>query len=289
MADRLPIPSVNYHLWKACNMGCRFCFATFQDGLSDILPKGHLPREESLRVIELLAQHGAEKISFAGGEPTLCPWLPDLIRRAQELGMTTSIVTNGTRLTSEFLEGLQGTLDWVTLSIDSLSAQVNTLTGRALKRGAPDEEQYHDLVTLVREQGFRLKINTVVTSANKDEDMTEFIRWAHPARWKIFQVLPIDGQNDHTLGGLTVTDDEFAAYAEHHFELTSKGIIVVPESNELMTGSYLMVDPAGRFFDNTKGHHTYSEPILEVGVTQALQEISANSTTFDQRGGRYEW
>ena len=30
-------------------------------------------------------------------------------------------------------------------------------------------------------------------------------------------------------------------------------IKVVPESNDLMTGSYVMVDPAGRFFDNTSG------------------------------------
>ena len=37
------IPSVNFHLWKSCNMKCRFCFATFQDVGRDVLPKGHLP------------------------------------------------------------------------------------------------------------------------------------------------------------------------------------------------------------------------------------------------------
>ena len=38
------IPSVNFHLWKPCNMKCRFCFATFQDIGQEALPKGHLPR-----------------------------------------------------------------------------------------------------------------------------------------------------------------------------------------------------------------------------------------------------
>ena len=33
------IPSVNFHLWKPCNMKCRFCFATFQDVGQDDLPK----------------------------------------------------------------------------------------------------------------------------------------------------------------------------------------------------------------------------------------------------------
>ena len=44
------------------------------------------------------------------------------------------------------------------------------------------------------------------------------------------------------------------------------GVAVIPESNDLMTGSYVMVDPAGRFFDNTAGAHVYSRPINQVGA-----------------------
>ena len=40
------IPSVNYHLWKACNMRCNHCFATFQDIEPQFLPRGHLGRED---------------------------------------------------------------------------------------------------------------------------------------------------------------------------------------------------------------------------------------------------
>lgn len=79
------MPSVNFHLWKPCNMKCRFCFATFQDVEQDISPKGHLTREDCLAVVDALAGAGFEKINFAGGKPTLCPWLPDLILRAKEL------------------------------------------------------------------------------------------------------------------------------------------------------------------------------------------------------------
>lgn len=289
MTNQPPIPSVNYHLWKACNMGCNFCFAKFSDIPNEMLPKGTLPRDESLRIVELLALAGFEKITFAGGEPTLCRWLPDLIQRAKEFDMTTSIVTNGTRLSPDYLERLIGTLDWVTLSIDSLDTEVNARTGRALRQGPLDEQEYRSLVTRARERGFRLKINTVVTDANKDEDMTEFIRWAQPERWKVFQVLPMDGQNDDTLGNLTVTGEEFETYVARHLGLEFDGIIVVPESNDLMTGSYVMVDPAGRFFDNTKGRHTYSKPILEVGIQQALQQVNIDPITFEQRGGQYEW
>ncbi len=289
MKDQPPIPSVNYHLWKACNMGCNFCFAKFSDIPNEMLPKGTLPRDESLRIVDLLAQAGFEKITFAGGEPTLCPWLPDLIRRAKDLDLATSIVTNGTQLTPEYLDGLIGTLDWVTLSVDFLDTEVNTRTGRMLRKGPLDEQEYRSFVTRARERSFRLKINTVVTDANKDEDMTEFIRWAQPERWKIFQVLPMDGQNDDTLGNLTVTGEEFETYVARHRGLESDGIIVVPESNDLMTGSYVMVDPAGRFFDNVDGRLKYGRPILDVGVQEALKDIKIDAAKFLERGGQYEW
>ena len=67
----------------------------------------------------------------------------------------------------------------------------------------------------------------------------------------------MDGQNDDTLGNLTVTlTRSLTQYVERNLAVEkASGVAVVPESNDLMTGSYLMVDPAGRFFDNTEGHH----------------------------------
>lgn len=103
MSTPITIPSVNYHLWKPCNMKCGFCFATFQDIDPHFLPKGHLGREDSLIVVEQLARAGFQKINFAGGEPTLCPWLPDLVTRTKEFGLSTAMVTNGSLLSSAWL------------------------------------------------------------------------------------------------------------------------------------------------------------------------------------------
>ena len=114
------VPSVNFHLWEPCNMKCGFCFATFRDVKREILPKGHLNRDDCVAVVERLAAAGFQKINFAGGEPTLCPWLPDLVTAAKSAGMITAIVTNGSKLTSGYLDSMQGSLDWVTLSIDTI-------------------------------------------------------------------------------------------------------------------------------------------------------------------------
>ena len=136
------MPSVNFHLWKPCNMKCKFCFATFQDVGQEVLPKGHLPREGCLSVVEALAGAGFDKINFAGGEPTLCPWLPDLIRRAKELALTTSIVTNGSRITPEWLDSVGNSLDWAAVSIDTVDPEKLESSGRTTRDGPLSEDDY---------------------------------------------------------------------------------------------------------------------------------------------------
>ena len=206
------IPSVNFHLWKPCNMRCRFCFATFQDVGQDVLPSGHLPREGCLSVVEALASAGFDKINFAGGEPTLCPWLPDLIRRAREFGCTTSVVTNGSRITPEWLDHVDGCLDWAALSIDTVDPQKLEASGRTTRDGPLSENDYLGAIDMLKERGIRLKINTVVTRNNCDEDLTGFITKARPERWKLLQVLPIRGQNDGLVDDQVITAEQFAGY-----------------------------------------------------------------------------
>ena len=287
----LKIPSVNFHLWQPCNMRCGFCFATFQDVKREMkLPKGHLPEEDCLLVVDRLAEVGFEKINFAGGEPTLCPWVPNLIRRANEHGMVTSIVTNGSKITDRWLEDLNGSLDWITLSIDTVDSEKLKRLGRAIGGNNPiTEEEYLCIIRAIKLREIRLKINTVVTSETWQEDFTGFIRLAKPKRWKLLQSLPVKGQNDARIADFEISTEQFEAYVERNCTVENEGIPVVPESNELMTESYVMIDPAGRFFDSAQGTYIYSLPILEVGVEEALKQVSINPERFRERGGNYDW
>lgn len=285
------IPSLNYHLNAPCNMGCKFCFAPFHDVKREMnLPKGHLPEEDSLSLVDQIAEFGFDKLNFAGGEPTLCRWLPDLIVRAKGHGMTTSIVTNGSRLTDQWLDNLNGKLDWIGLSIDTVDPEKLIRLGRAIAGKIPiTEERYLDIIGNIKRHGIRLKINTVVNSVNWEEDFTRFIQLAQPERWKLFQVLRVEGQNDENIDDFTITSEQFEAYVERNRIVENDGITVVPENNEAMTESYVMIDPAGRFFDNTQGFYNYSDPILKVGVVAALKQVSIDPERFHQRGGEYDW
>lgn len=281
-------PSVNYHLWQPCNMRCTYCFATFHDVVADVLPKGHLPREEALRVVEILAERFA-KVTFAGGEPMLCPWLPELIRAAKQRGATTMLVTNGTKLTRPWIAELAGELDWITLSIDSASAETHRRLGRAVNGKAITAADYAVTAACAQLAGMRLKVNTVVTSLNVGEDMSSLIAALRPERWKILQVLPIEGQNDGKVEPLLCTPGDFEAFVERHRGLEAKDITLVPEDNYAIRGTYAMVDPAGRFFDDAAGRHRYSDPILRVGLDQAFGQVAFSMDGFLRRGGSYDF
>ena len=286
-ASVLP-PSVNYHLIQACNMRCRGCFATFHDVVEGGLPRGILPRAETLAITQALAAR-FEKITFAGGEPTLCPWLGELIWAAKRAGATTMIVTNGTRLSDTWLADVRGALDWVTLSVDSPHTGTHEALGRAVHGRALTADHYEVLADRVRAFGMRLKVNTVVSALNHQEDFTTHMARLRPERWKIFQVLPVGGQNDAHIDDLLLAEANFQAFVRRHRGLEADGIEVVPEDNEAMTGTYAMVAPNGCFYDNTAGHHRYSRAIQQVGLEAAWADVAFDHAAFEARGGVYDW
>ena len=132
-------------------------------------------------------------------------------------------------------------------------------------------------------------MNTVVSALNCNEDLSPLLLALRPERWKALQVLRVQGQNDAEFDGLRISGAQFARYLDRHQHLAEHGIVVVPEDNDAMTGTYAMVDPAGRFFDNTLGRHRYSAPILQVGLRAAWEEIAFSISRFEARGGVYSW
>jgi radical S-adenosyl methionine domain-containing protein 2 len=287
--------AVNYHLNKNCNFRCKGCYATFDEDPS--VRGAMLPRNEMFRVVEAIAAaplpfgKAARKLTFAGGEPTLCPWLPELIAHAKALGLVTMVVTNGSRCTPEYLRSLTPVLDWLTLSIDSLDDKTNRAIGRHDSKGQPlSASAYANILAEASMLGLRTKINTVVNRINCHEDMSGFIADSGIARWKVLQVMPVAGQNDAHIDLLTVSRAEFDAFVTRHQPtVEAAGIRFVPEPVTAIRGSYAMIDPQGRFFDSISGHHTYSRTILSKGVALAFSQVSFDRQLFDERGGSYEF
>lgn len=268
--------SVNFYLLGDCNAQCVFCFAH--------LTRERLPLAKARSLIKVLRDEGTEKITFAGGEPTLHPNLGELVQYSQELGLVTSLVTNGYRL-EELLQA-KVVPDWVGFSVDS--AEEDTLRRLGRSRGEYLARTVR-LVDMCHSLGVRVKVNTVVTSETQQEDMTALILRLAPERWKIFQMLPIQGRNDPVVDRLEVSDSDFWGFVRRHLEADLPGLSVVPEDNDTMSNSYVLVDPLGRFYSNTRWPHEYSAPILEVGAQTALRQVDFDHDKFERRGGLYEW
>ena len=62
------------------------------------------------------------------------------------------------------------------------------------------------IARIANDLGYGIKLNTVVTSANYSDDMTEIVKQINPTRWKIFQVLKIEDENDGRVEALLISE-----------------------------------------------------------------------------------
>lgn len=277
MTSESVIKSVNWHITNRCNYACRFCFA-------QNLGKHEVSFEEGKTLLKKLSDSGIEKINFAGGEPLLHPRLPDYCKEAKDLGMTVSVTTNGSRLDQEMVSRLSGCVDWLAISVDSCLDTVEAAMGRG--RGEHVTNALNAAV-LVHEAGIHLKVNTTVTSLTWQENMRPLIQMMRPDRWKVMQMLVIDGENDTSSIGLDVTSAQFREFSERHRSIClGPGVSPVFETGDDMEGSYFMITPDGRVkSDEGRKVTLYDlDVILEQGV-----DTLVDFDKYQDRGGIYDW
>lgn len=273
----IQVKSANWHFTSMCNYRCTFCCTQKNQGDLKSL-------QTATDVFHHLRRLGISKINFVGGEPFCSPLIFDLVRLAKVHGLTTSITTNGSLVTAEKIDRLAPYLDWMGLSIDSASDDIEVALGRG-----NDNHVSHvvHLSHLIRNAGIKLKINTTVTRMTVNEDMHTLISSLSPDRWKIFQFLHVKGQNDHAVESLAVSDQEFEAFREKHRDIClHNGHSPVFESADAMIDSYLMLAPSGNIYQNT--HWPASEIPLATVQPQDLPGI-LNLNKYSARGGIYAY
>lgn len=286
--EEIPV-SVNYFPHRKCNYACEFCFHTTKN-------ISILPLEEAKEGLRLLSDAGMKKLNISGGEPFLKPvFIGELFRFCkEELGLEScSVVNNGSKVTEKWLDEYGGYLDVMALSCDSFDAETNRLLGRSEKGSASQHaRRIFEVAEWCRARGIIVKINTVITRLNWQEDMNGPITELSPFRWKVFQVLLLDSENTGEATGslrdardLVISHDEFEAFLERHKEQSC----LVPEDNEAMKDSYLNLDEEMRFLNCRDGGKRPGRSILQVGVKEALKDAGFDSKAFIDRGGVFPW
>ncbi|KKN07297.1 hypothetical protein LCGC14_1068520 [marine sediment metagenome] len=272
--------SINLHITQRCNYHCKFCFAKYKNLIKE------LDLNQFIKIIDELANHGCKKVNFAGGEPTLVPFLHDLISHSNEQGLYTSIISNGTGIDQEFMKKNSEQLNLIGLSIDSQLDIIEKALGRTLKN-TPHYYSHVDnikkKVNLIREFGVPLKINSVITPLNWNEDITNLIAYIKPIRWKVFEIHRLKGINDEFFTEL----GKLEYWQLNTFLQKHKILKPIFESSNMILNSYCMITPDGRFYQDTNNQHHYSQPILEFGIYETFRQIKYQEKKYLMRKGDY--
>ena len=243
---------------------------------------------------------GMVKINFSGGEPFLHDkLLGQMVQFCHQKRVAVSIVSNGSKITERWMREFGQFVDILAISCDSFVHDSNQRIGRrdTAKKGT-DTPQY-EIAKRVADwcqlyggaTPIVFKMNTVVNTYNCDEDMVEQVRAINPKRWKVFQCLRIDGENSgddalRSVEPFIITPSQFDAFIARH---RAAGLDPVPENNEDMRDSYLILDEKMRFLNCTRGDKRPTDSILDIGVPAALQDSGFDETAFKRRGGEYKF
>lgn len=283
---------INWHITEACNYKCRYCYAKWDGAGRELLHDWSRVRNllDELQAFfhpgndaNPLTEHmswSSIRLNLAGGEPLLYQDASlRVLDYARSKGMTTSIITNGSRLTDDLMGRLAPLVSMLGLSLDSASPTKNIGIGRVDSRGSLlDVNSLPEMLMRAKSQNsaLRLKVNTVVNALNHQEDMSPIIHALAPHRWKVLRMLQV------VTSDLAVSSEDFLAFVTRHDAFHD---VMCVEGNDDMTESYIMIDPLGRFFQNAigqKGYH-YSSPIDVIGAERAFSEWRFSAGAYAAR------
>ena len=158
-------------LTYACNNACPHCYNE-----PERFAMGSLAVEDWYRVLDKLASIGVPHVILTGGEPTLLPFLPDLVRHADGLGQIVGMNTNGRRLAESGLAASLAAagLNHVQVTLESCIPEVHDRM--VATPGAFDETVRGIRAALA--SGLHTITNTTVTRENRDH-VLDIVRFVH--------------------------------------------------------------------------------------------------------------
>lgn len=259
---------INLHILEPCNYRCKHCFAHFDN-------HNILPINIWLHIIDNCVNSlFIKEFNIAGGEPLLYKELDILIDYIKYVGADCSIITNGFFMDENWIKKNAKKMKTIGFSIDSFEPETLKEMGRVNSEGEfLSKERFKEICTMIKKENpdCNIKINTVVTSINKDENIADtIIELGLPiSRWKIFK-MDVFKNDEFDNSAIQVNNEEYDAFIKRNIEefnsvitnknisdnknhsdiySTSIGLDIVIEKD--VNASYIMIDANGFLVDDS--------------------------------------
>ncbi len=250
---------------RRCNLSCGYC--SEYDKTSDPVPVEIL--EQRLRKLKALGTFG---VCLTGGEPTMHPELPRLIRTSRDLRFyRTSMISNGFFLRPELIETLNAAgLQRMQLSIDGV--QANETTQKVLNNLKKRLQWLRDLAR------FEVVISAVI-GASPPEEAEEVVSFVSQLGFGARVLLVHDSQ-----GQLKLSSEELKAFEDIVDKLPKRWPEFSGYRERLVRGRpapfkcragsrYLYVDEHGKVNWCSQTRNVWSKPLLDYTLKDLREQF----------------
>lgn len=181
-----------------CNLRCKHCLNNSGNKMKD-----QLTDNEIFNLIIEFSKAGMQEIRFTGGEPLVHRRVYDFIALAHQLGLYTSIGTNGTLITTEVAKKLKSAgLDKAIISIDGTEKSNDNI------RGAGNYQRTIDGIKNLESNNIKVRINSVIMKSNID-DVINLAKDLNKAKTHLMIRRFIESGRGSLLTGNTLTKKDY--------------------------------------------------------------------------------
>lgn len=177
---------INVEVTKRCNQQCFYCF----NNSGPTATRSSIEVEDWLIIFRILRNHGLESIHLTGGEPFVWEGTIRVLTVAQDLGLETSILSNGLKIStlSSKHPRVFTKLNVAQISLDAITPEVHNE-----RRGLPGAwEHATSAIEALCNLGTPVEISCVVSEENLPEleDLADYC-WQQDAQLILRPLVPV--------------------------------------------------------------------------------------------------
>jgi MoaA/NifB/PqqE/SkfB family radical SAM enzyme len=235
------VATFDFHVTSECSQECPYCWGPMDIPAVDTAT--------ALAIISKIADTGARRIVFTGGDPLQRDDIGALVEHADTIGLEVAVSTTGDQLTASFLDAYGAHIDLISLPLDGASEEVSSRT----KKEGHFDAVMTALGILESHPEIDVKVATPVTRLNID-DVPNIARlldgWSGrlPGRlfYNVFQAFPRSMDPTVDWDTMVVSGNEFQT-VRRKVETEPHDYTINWLGHETLDKLYAMVFPDGTF------------------------------------------